>query len=130
MKHRHALPKHEPDITVELQTRPEQALLYRLNGDDNPIHINPAAARRAGFAQPILHGMCSAGVITHALLRALGEYDAARLKSIALRFTSPVFPGEALSVDIWRDGSFRARVAMRDKVVVDNGRAIFEEPLK
>ncbi len=115
----------EPDIVVDLPTRPEQALLYRLNGDDNPLHADPAIAARAGFARPILHGLCTLGVVAHALLRALGEYDAARFRSLALRFSAPVFPGETIRTEIWRDGSFRARAVERDVVVVSNGRAVF-----
>jgi acyl dehydratase len=124
-KPRHLLPARDPDITLDLQTRPEQALYYRLNGDDNPIHIDPAAARRAGFARPILHGMCSAGVIVHALVRALGNYDPTRLISFELRFSAPVYPGETLTIDLWNDGSFRARVAARATVVIDHGKATF-----
>ena len=118
-------PQGEPDLVVDLPTRPEQALLYRLNGDDNPLHSDPATAARAGFARPILHGLCTLGVVAHALLRALGEYDAARFRSLALRFSAPVFPGETVRTEIWRDGSFRARVVERDVVVVNNGRAVF-----
>jgi len=117
------MPASPPDITVTLATRPEQALLYRLNGDDNPLHSDPAVALAAGFPRPILHGLCTAGVVTHALLQALCDYDAARLKGWQLRFSAPVYPGETILTDIWRDGSFRARVAERDVVVINNGMA-------
>jgi acyl dehydratase len=127
IRRRHTLPARTPDITVDLQTRPEQALYYRLNGDDNPIHIEPTAAHRAGFARPILHGMCSMGIVVHALMRAMSDYDPVRLRSIELRFSSPVYPGETLITDIWDDGSFRARVAERGVVVVDHGKAVFEQ---
>ncbi|MEZ5842374.1 MAG: MaoC/PaaZ C-terminal domain-containing protein [Hyphomicrobiaceae bacterium] len=115
------MPDTPPDFTVTLATRPEQALLYRLNGDDNPLHSDPAVAAKAGFPRPILHGLCTAGVVTHALLRALCDYDAARLKGWQLRFSAPVYPGETIVTEIWRDGSFRARVAERDVVVINNG---------
>lgn len=119
----HPTPETAPDLVVDLPTRPEQALYYRLNGDDNPLHANPAVAIKAGFPRPILHGLCTLGVVTHALVRALAGYDAAALKSLNLRFSSPVFPGETIRTEIWRDGAFRARVLERDVVVVTNGHA-------
>jgi acyl dehydratase len=121
----HAMPEGTPDLTIDLPTRPEQALYYRLNGDDNPLHADPVTAERAGFPRPILHGLCTLGVVSHALLRALGDYDAARFRGLDLRFTAPVFPGETIRTEIWRDGAFRARVIERDVVVVNNGRAAF-----
>ena len=117
------VPERAPDRVVDLATRPEQALLYRLNGDPNPLHADPAIAARAGFARPILHGLCTFGVICHALLRALAGYDAARLGAMRLRFSAPVFPGETIRTEIWSCGSFRARVLGRDVVVADNGLA-------
>nr|WP_245215576.1 MaoC/PaaZ C-terminal domain-containing protein [Pararoseomonas baculiformis] len=119
------IPESAPDITVDLPTRPEQALYYRLNGDDNPLHSNPDVAARAGFPRPILHGLCTLGVVTHALLRELGHYEAGSMKSMSLRFSSPVFPGETIRTEIWRSGAFRARVVERDVVVVNNGAAVF-----
>lgn len=116
-----AVPATPPDLVVELPTRPEQALYYRLNGDLNPIHSDPDAAARAGFARPILHGLCTFGIVCHALVRAVCDYDPARLGSMRLRFTAPVMPGETIEVDIWRSGSFRARVAGRDAVAASNG---------
>jgi len=119
------IPESAPDITVDLPTRPEQALYYRLNGDDNPLHADPDVAERAGFPRPILHGLCTLGVVAHALLRELGNYDPAAMKSLALRFSSPVYPGETIRTEIWRNGAFRARVVERDVVVVNNGAAVF-----
>ena len=121
----HTMPQTASEIVVELATRPEQALYYRLNGDDNPLHADPEVARRAGFPRPILHGLCTFGVVTHALLRGLGDYKVARLRELTLRFSAPVFPGETIRTEMWRDGSFRARVAERDVVVVDHGFARF-----
>jgi acyl dehydratase len=115
-------PEGTPDIIVDLPTRPEQALYYRLNGDDNPLHADPELAARAGFPRPILHGLCTLGVVTHALLRGLAGYDPARLQSLGLRFSAPVYPGETIRTEIWKDGGFRARVIERDIVVVNNGR--------
>jgi acyl dehydratase len=119
----HALPDTEPDCSVDMQTRPEQALYYRLNGDYNPLHSDPAVAAKAGYPRPILHGLCTLGLCGHALLRTLCDYDPARLSALALRFTSPVLPGDTVRVDIWRDGSFRARVVERDVTVINNGKA-------
>lgn len=121
----HTLPDCEPDISVDLPTRAEQALYYRLNGDDNPLHSNPATAEAAGYPRPILHGLCTLGVVFHALFRELVDYREDRLKALSLRFSSPVFPGETIRTEIWRDGSFRARVVERDVVVVNNGKLDF-----
>jgi len=120
----HPMPDTPPDLVVELPTRPEQALYYRLNGDDNPLHADPDVAARAGFSRPILHGLCTFGVVTHALLRGLGGYDPGAIRRVGLRFSAPVFPGETIRTEMWRDGSFRARVAERDVVVVDHGFAV------
>jgi acyl dehydratase len=120
----HATPETAPDILCDLPTRPEQALYYRLNGDDNPLHADPEIAKAVGFPRPILHGLCTLGVVTHALLRSLADYDEARLTSMALRFSAPVYPGESIRTEIWRDGSFRARVLERDVIVVSNGKAV------
>lgn len=119
------MPDGPPDWTMDLPTRPEQALLYRLNGDDNPLHADPAIAARAGYPRPILHGLCTLGVVGHALLARLGGYDPARFREMHLRFTAPVFPGETLRTEGWHGGAFRARVVERDVVVVSNGRAVF-----
>jgi len=124
----HALPDTPPDVVVEMPTRAEQALYYRLNGDDNPLHADPAVATKAGFPRPILHGLCTLGVIAHALLRTLGDYDDARFKELAMRFSSPVYPGETIQVEIWKDGSFRALIPARGVVVVNNGYAGFAAP--
>jgi acyl dehydratase len=118
-------PEGAPDRSLDLPTRPEQALLYALNGDFNPLHSDPATAARAGFPRPILQGLCTLGVVAHALLRELADYDAARFRSLQLRFSAPVFPGETIRTEIWRDGAFRARVVERDVVVVNNGRVVF-----
>ncbi|NML43345.1 3-alpha,7-alpha,12-alpha-trihydroxy-5-beta-cholest-24-enoyl-CoA hydratase [Ramlibacter sp. G-1-2-2] len=123
----HALPQRAPDAEVSLPTLQRAALIYRLSGDFNPIHADPAIARKAGFERPILHGLCSLGLATRAVLRACCDDDPERLKSLKLRFSSPVYPGETLVTEVWRDGrevSFRTRVAERDVVVLNNGRAV------
>ncbi|MGH7081396.1 MAG: MaoC/PaaZ C-terminal domain-containing protein [Acetobacteraceae bacterium] len=118
------VPTGPPEISFDLPTRPEQALYYRLNGDDNPLHADPAVAARAGFPRPILHGLCTLGVVCHALLATLAGYDAARLRALDLRFSAPVFPGETIRTEIWRSGAFQARLPGRDVRVVSNGRAV------
>lgn len=128
VKQPHPEPDRAPDFAVDLATRPEQALYYRLNADMNPLHSDPDVAEKAGFPRPILHGLCTFGVVCHALLRALCGYDPARFGQMDLRFSSPVFPGETIRTEVWKEpggASFRARVTERDKVVVSNGRFRF-----
>jgi acyl dehydratase len=125
VKRPHPEPERAPDLAVDLATRPEQALVYRLNSDLNPLHIDPEVAKAAGFPRPILHGLCTFGTVCHALLRSLCGYDTARFGRMELRFSSPVFPGETIRTEIWREeggAAFRARVVERDKAVVSNGR--------
>lgn len=125
----HRVPERAPDQIVDLPTLPQAALIYRLSGDYNPLHADPKVAAAAGFDRPILHGLCSFGVAGRAILRACCGNDQRRLKSIQTRFSAPVFPGETIRTELWRDGatvSFRARVLQRDVVVLNNGRAIVE----
>jgi acyl dehydratase len=120
------VPQREPDLACELRTLPQQALLYRLCADRNPLHSEPAFARKAGFDRPILHGLGTYGVACHALLASLCDYDPSRLKSLFARFSAPVFPGETIRVEMYREGgeiAFRARARERDRVVLDYGRA-------
>lgn len=119
-------PEGAPDHVVDLPTDPQQALLYRLNGDLNPLHSDPELARAAGFERPILHGLCTMGVVCHALLATLGEYRAEALRRVGLRFSSPVYPGETIRTEIWRDGTFRATVPARDCLVVRDGFAVLD----
>ena len=116
-----------PDFSDTQAIHPEAALLYRLMGDTNPLHADPAVATKAGFARPILHGLASYGLVAHALLRQCAGGDPARLKALDIRFASPVYPGETLVTEIWRvpgqpgQLQLRARVAERDKVVMSHG---------
>lgn len=122
----HPIPDRAPDLTCDLPTARNAALIYRLSGDPNPLHASPSVARAAGFERPILHGLCSWGVAGHAILKSHCDYDPARIRSMALRFSAPVYPGETIRTEMWRSGdivSFRARVAERDAVVLNNGRA-------
>ena len=122
----HTIPDRAPDEMCDLPTAPNSALIYRLSGDPNPLHASPLVARDAGFDRPILHGLCSWGVAGHAVLKTWCDYEPARIRSMALRFSAPVYPGETIRTEMWRDGdtvSFRARVEERDAVVLNNGRA-------
>jgi len=121
----HPLPDRAPDAVRDHKTIPQSALLYRLSGDPNPLHADPAVAKAAGFHAPILHGMCSLGIAGHAVLATYCDYDVARFRSLKLRFSSPVYPGETIRTEMWKDGeivSFRARVVERDAIVLNNGR--------
>ena len=120
-----APPDSAPQMEVELATLEQQALIYRLSGDYNPLHSDPDVASAAGFAKPILHGLCTYGMAAHAVLRAVTGYDAARIRALAVRFTAPVYPGERIKFQLWaRDSSsfhLRARVVARDATVLNNG---------
>ncbi len=112
------VPEREPDEVVSYVTRPDQALLYRLSGDRNPLHSDPAFARRAGFDRPILHGLCTYGFTGRALLHALCGSDPGKFGKMAGRFTRPVEPGDTLDVAIWREeGGARYRTTTRRGVV-------------
>ena len=120
----HPTPERAPDAIVDLPTRPEAALLYRLNGDLNPLHIDPQVAARAGFARPILHGLCTFGVVAHALLRTCCDYAPEKFGRMDMRFSAPVFPGETIRTEIFHEeggAAFRARVVERDVIVGSNG---------
>ena len=122
----HKLPERTPDLTCDLTTRPEQAMIYRLSADRNPLHVDPEIAKAAGYPRPILHGLGTFGVVGHALLRTVCDYDHTRVRSFAGRFSAPVFPGETIRTEMWRDGnvvSFRALVPERNIVAMNNGRA-------
>lgn len=121
------IPDRAPDILHEVATRPEQALIYRLSGDWNPVHADPKVAAKAGFARPILHGLCTYGIAGRAVVTAACGGDPARLRELHVRFSAPVFPGETIRVEMWEEGPewrLRARVLERDAVVLNNGRAV------
>ncbi|KWX67736.1 MaoC/PaaZ C-terminal domain-containing protein [Mycobacterium sp. NAZ190054] len=127
------IPEREPDARLALPTREDQALIYRLSGDRNPLHSDPWFAALAGFPKPILHGLCTYGVAGRALVTELGGGDAAKVTAIAARFTSPVFPGDTLTTSIWRVGEgravFRTEAAAADgsdaRLVLEDGEAEF-----
>ena len=120
-----AVPERPCDIEVALPTLARQALIYRLSGDYNVLHADPAVARAAGFSRPILHGLCTYGMAVHALLKTVCGHDASRIRRVATRFTMPVMPGETVRFQFWDagNGSFhlRANVDERNAVVLNNG---------
>ena len=123
----HQVPRRLPDRSVDIAIRPDQALIYRLSGDRNPLHSDPEFARRAGFPKPILHGMCTYGLTCRAVLQTYADYDPSAFRRHRARFSAPVFPGETISVDLWKDGnsiSFEAHVRERNVTVVKNGQSL------
>jgi acyl dehydratase len=121
----HQVPERAPDAICDIPTLPQTALLYRLNGDWNPLHADPAVARKAGFEKPILHGLATYGIAAYAIVKSLCANDGARLASIFGRFTAVVYPGETLRTEMWVDGlivSYRVRSLERDVVAINNGR--------
>ena len=120
------VPDRDPDVIREAHIADNQAHIYRLSGDYNPLHIDPEAARFGGFDQPILHGLCTFGHCAHVLLDALCQGDATRFRKIKVRFSAPVFLGDTLQVRTWNEGSGRALFEVRvgETTVVSN--AYFE----
>jgi acyl dehydratase len=121
----HQVPARAPDAICDIPTLPQTALLYRLNGDWNPLHADPTVARKAGFEKPILHGLATYGIAAYAIVKSLCANDGARLASIFGRFTAVVYPGETLRTEMWVDGlivSYRVRSLERDVVAINNGR--------
>lgn len=121
----HRLPDRKPDTVHVSETRPDQALLYRILGDRTPLHADPTAARDAGFPRPILHGLCSYGIACRAILTEVCNYDPGLISEFDARFTSPVYPGERIHTDIWVDGnivSFRCRIEQRNTIAINYGR--------
>jgi acyl dehydratase len=126
VKSPYPIPERTPDLTCDLPTLPQAALIYRLSGDYNPLHADPAYAKKAGYKMPILHGRCTFSVAGHALLKSCCGYDPAGLKSMEGRFSSPVYPGEVIRTEMWVDGTtvaFRSTVPERKVTVLNNGRA-------
>jgi acyl dehydratase len=126
------IPERDPDARIALPTREDQALIYRLSGDRNPLHSDPWFAQNlAGFPKPILHGLCTYGVAGRALVGELGGGDATKVSQVGARFTAPVFPGETLTTSIWRTepghAVFRTEAAEPDgsnaRLVLEDGTA-------
>jgi acyl dehydratase len=122
-----ATPDTPPESTLEFVTRPEQALVYRLSGDFNPLHSDPEIAAKAAFPRPILHGLATYGIACHGLVKAFCGYDPSRLAAISARFSAPTYPGDVIRLEFWKSGAavaFRARVPARDVVVLSHGQAV------
>ncbi|WP_158969972.1 MaoC family dehydratase [Chachezhania sediminis] len=120
----HHPPERAPDHVLDLPTLPRAALLYRLNGDDNPLHADPDVAAAAGFPMPILHGLCTYAIAGRALLEAACGWDPSRMKSLRARFSAPVFPGETLRTEIWEEAglvSYRTTALERNLPVIIGG---------
>ncbi|OSI73171.1 MaoC family dehydratase [Bradyrhizobium canariense] len=120
----HQIPTRTPDRTVDIPTRLDQGLIYRLCGDRHPLHSDPEYARRAGFCKPILHGLCTYGISCRGILSSYADYDPNAIKRHAARFSAPVYPGDIVTLDIWKDDdviSFEARVEARGVKVIKHG---------
>jgi acyl dehydratase len=123
----HKLPGRDPDLSCDLPIRADQALLYRLIGDRNPLHADPSVARAAGFDAPILHGLCTYGIACRAVLITICDYDFTLINGFQARFSAPVYPGDVLTTDMWQDRnviSFRCHVKSRKSVVLNNGKCL------
>lgn len=124
---RNVPPERSPDRTVEYRTSREQAALYRLSGDRNPLHIDPDFAKLGGFDRPILHGLCTFGHVGRAILHVCCDGDPTRLKDFEARFSGVVYPGETIVTNIWREASDRvvvqAQTAERGEPVISNAAA-------
>lgn len=121
----HPIPERKPDLIVEADTRADQAFIYALSGDRNPLHRDPKIGQMAGFPRPILHGLCTYGTTCRALLKAVCGYDHTMITGYDVRFSAPVYPGETVVVEAWKDKnivSFRAKVKERDLLVINNGK--------
>lgn len=124
-----ALPERAPDVQLQIATSPQQAFLYRMSGDWNPLHTDPDVAAAAGFERPILQGLCTMGLATRALIRAVAPGAPERLQALSLRFARPVVPGDVLSFEFYQTGPLtwllRARVEARNETVLDGAEAKF-----
>jgi len=117
----------EPDFSFSCRVAENQAALYRLSGDHNPLHLDPAAAKRGGFERPILHGLCTYGIATRLLVNGPLQGDVSRLKEFKARFSSAVYPGDTLTTEGWKtDGGYIIQARTENNVVLSNALAIVE----
>lgn len=122
------VPDREPDAVVPIETRPEQAAIYRLSGDPNPLHIDPDFAQAVGYEAPFLHGLCTFGVVGRAVLSALCDGQVERFRGLEGRFADQVYPGDTVVTKIWGTGDGEAAIqaeTQRGNVVLSRGRAIW-----
>lgn len=122
-KAQHEVPSRAPDAVVESPTMPHQALIYRLSGDKNPLHCDPEFAQLAGFDRPILHGLCSFGIVCKAVVDTLLDGAVDRVQAYGARFSGVVFPGETIVTSMWREGNkivIAAKTKERDTPVISN----------
>jgi 3-hydroxyacyl-CoA dehydrogenase/3a,7a,12a-trihydroxy-5b-cholest-24-enoyl-CoA hydratase len=119
---RNVPPDRAPDAVVEMKTLPQQALIYRLSGDMNPLHADPDFAKMAGYERPILHGLCTFGHVGRAVLQRYCDNDPAKFKALEVRFSGVVFPGETIVSEMWRTSAtsiiVQARTAERGEAVI------------
>ena len=121
----HPIPERAPDATYETDIIPNQTFIYALSGDRNPLHRDPKIAKLAGFEKPIIHGLCTYGTTCRAIITNVLNHASETITGYDVRFSSPAYPGEAIAVDVWKDGtivSFRARVPARGVTVINNGK--------
>jgi acyl dehydratase len=118
------IPERAPDFERVVATRPDQALLYRLSGDRNPLHSDPAFASRGGFSRPILHGMCTYGITGRILLNEFCGGEPDRLRSMQGRFTRPVLPGDVLKVQAWKEAD-----GIRFRTLAEGGQPVLDQGL-
>ncbi len=122
-----ALPVRRPDLGCDLHISPQQALVYRLSGDMNPLHADPEAARRAGLPGPVLQNLCTLGVACRGVLETICDFDPTLITAFEGRYTGGVYPGDQLRLDLWQDANllaYRVTVPARQRVVIDNGRCV------
>ncbi len=119
--------KVEPDFSFSYKVAENQAALYRLSGDLNPLHVDPAAAKRGGFDRPILHGLCTYGIATRSLVMGPLNGDVGRLKEFKARFSSSVYPGDTLTTESWKtDGGYIVQARTGNGIVLSNSMAVVE----
>ena len=127
------IPERQPDLVHKLVSLPQAALIYRLSGDMNPLHSDPHIARRAGFDRPILQGLCTMGIALRSALGQSQTYETELVRQIDVRFVAPVFPGETIRTEVWKEGDtfwFRAFADERGIMVLDKGRVVLGDPLR
>ena len=126
----HSIPDRKSDDEFFADTEPNQALIYRLSGDRNPLHSDPEIAKAAGFDAPILHGLCTYGTACRTIISNVCNYDSTLIEEFNVRFSSPVYPGEKISTEIWQDDnviSFRCWVRDRNVMVLNNGKCVLKK---